>query len=248
MKKIVLLMLIVLSSFGLFACNNEPIDISIDDAFDLMNQSIQNYLDAESVDMIYSGLYESDINSLRDSLRVKIKKIGSDEMLGKVEIDVSVNGAEYSIENVYQSGQLYTINSDDTQTKKTQEPYAQADYLKLYKSFLKARIERVDTRSLQIMTDAKSIAMSFELDPQAIENTFYVLPSMDTAKIAKVTITFDENARLLSMSVEYEAEIQDVYGDFTYAVTFVKIDQYILISQLSNSQKNTYEVVPDDEA
>jgi len=248
MKKLLMMMLVTLMGLGLLACNNDPIDISIDDAFDLMNQSIQTYLDAESVEMNYTGLYESDINSLRDTLQIKIKKIGSDEMLGKVAIDVSVNGVEYSIANIYQSGTLYTINTSNNQTNKTQEPYAQLDYLKLYKSFLKARIERVDTRSLQILTDANTIAMSFELDPAAIEDTFYVLPSMDMAKIATVTITFDEKARLLSLEVAYEAEIQDVFGDFVYSVTFVKINQYILISQLSTSQKNTYEVQTDDEA
>ena len=246
MRKLLLSFLFITMGFSLIGCFGNPIDVTVDEAFELMNESIQNYLDADSVELIYSGVYTSSINNLTDELHVRMKRAGSESLVGNVIISVAANNDVYGFYNNYQDGVLYSNRIENNESTKVKEVYLAATFVTLYKSFLKSTIALEDTRDLAILTTSDTISLTFELASTAIESTLYVLQAMDSAKLATVTMTFTPRGRLISMDVAYEAEIDDVFGSFTYDVSFDKIDRYIIVPQLSTSEISAYQEKVDE--
>ncbi|PKL00502.1 MAG: hypothetical protein CVV56_05870 [Tenericutes bacterium HGW-Tenericutes-1] len=248
MKKILLIIFIFIFSFTLVACSNEPIDMPIKDAFELMNEAIQNYLDAESLELEYHGEYASTAHLMRDDLRIRIKKIGSDSQVGQINVDMIIDDVPSSVITNYQKGIVYNNNiNENSQSTKTFETQTQADFVKLYTMFLKSQINFSNVQEVLFQGSSKEITLSFLLSSTVVESTLYVLPAMDYAKSASVSITFTEKAKLLSMSVAYEASVDSVYGDFSYSVNFVKIDSYVIVPTLSVSEIALYKEVEENE-
>lgn len=248
MKKILLIIFLFLFSFTLVACQNEPIDMSIEDAFDLMNEAIQNYLDAESLELDYQGEYASTAHLMRDDLRIRIKRIGSENQVGLIDVNMVVNDVPSSVITNYQNGIIYNNNiNENSQSTKTFQAQTQDAFVKLYTLFLKKQIDDDNVQDIQYHASSKDIKLSFLLSSTVVEETLYILPVMDYAKSASVSITFSEKAKLLSMSVAFEARIDNVYGDFTYSVNFVKIDTYVIVPTLSASEIALYKEVEENE-
>lgn len=248
MKKILLILLAFLFSFTLVSCTKDPIDIPIDDAFDLMNEAIQNYLDADSLELDYQGEYASTAHLMRDDLNVRIKRIGTDSQVGIVDVSMVVDDVHSRVITNYQKGIVYNNNiNESNQSTKTFKAQTQADFIKLYTMFLKTQIDFDNVQDLIYEASSKEITLNFVLSSTVVEDTLYVLPVMDYAKSATIKITFTEKAKLLSLRVAYEARIDNVYGEFTYDVIFTKIDTYVIVPTLSASEIALYKEVEENE-
>ncbi len=249
MKKLLLFLFVFMMGSSLIACSDNPIDLSVTDAFALMNEAIQNYLDADSLELLYHGEYASTAHLMNDNLRVRIKKIGTENQVGHVTVNMTVDDVPSSVITNYQKGIIYNdIIDENDQSKKTFEQKIQADFIRLYTLFLKSKIVWTEVQEVLYQASSKEITLTFVLSSSAIEKTLYVLPAMDYAKTANVSITFSEKAKLLRMEVAYEARIDSVYGDFIYSVDFVKINSYVIVPTLSASEITLYtEVVKNEE-
>lgn len=247
MKKILVIILSFLFTGLMVSCQNNPIEMSITDAFSLMNEAIENYRNAESLELDYQGNYASTLHLLKDDLRVRIKRIGSDNLVGNVSVNMVVNDETTLVFTNYQKGIIYNYTISNTQSEKLYETKSQTDFINLYTMFLKSKIDIEDTQNRSLSTTSKELTLTFDLSSNAIEKTLYVLPTMDYARNAQVVITFTEKAKLLRLSVEYEGRIDNVYGDFTYSVDFVKIDTYVIVPTLSASEISEYKEVEENE-
>jgi hypothetical protein len=232
----------------MFGCEGKPIDITIEDAFKLMNEAIQTYLEADSIELNYQGTYTSTLNNLTDDVHVRIKRMGLQSMVGIAEISVHANNDAYLIINNYQDNILYTRRIEGTESSKLYESYETSTYKSLFTSFLKTSIKWDDTRDHLLQTTSSEITLTFDLASAVIGSTLYVLPAMNSARLAKVTFVFTPRAVLKTMSATYEASIQDTYGAFNYQVDFVKINRYVIVPTLSSSEKSGYQEKTQDEA
>ncbi len=247
MKKILVIILSFFFTGLMISCQNNPIIMTITEAFELMNESIENFRNAESVELDYHGEYASTLHLLTDDLRVRIKRIGSDNMVGNISVNMVVNDETTLVFTNYQKGIIYNHTIDNTQSDKKFESKSKTDFINLYTMFIKSKIAIEDTQNRSLSTTSKELTLTFDLSSSAIEKTLYVLPAMDYAKDAKVVITFSEKAKLLRLSVEYQGRIDSVYGDFSYSVDFLKINTYVIVPTLSASEISEYKEVEENE-
>ncbi|MGD9909272.1 MAG: hypothetical protein AB7U79_01555 [Candidatus Izemoplasmatales bacterium] len=241
MKKLILLLVITLFTLPLMACQKEVPDYSIEEAFTLMNVAIQNYLDCDSLSLEYSGSYDGSNYQINEFMRVKMKNIGEDNFIGQVEMYVTENGTDFNSVADYESGWVYTARETDSSTDYVKKQLEQTEYVTLYKSFLKSTIDYSSTRDQSILIDANTLTVHFELSSSDVTSTFFVTNVLDTVNFATVDITLDHDANLLSMSVEYAGKINSIEGTEKYNIAILKMNQYIVISQLSSSEKALYQ-------
>ena len=246
MKKLLIFFASVLLMMGLTACQNEPIDISIDDAFALMNTAIEDYLSADSVDLSYSGEYRSTVHSLTDELEIKMKRMNKSSMVAIIDVTMDADDTYQTVETHYQDGIAYYHTSGGASTdSKIKEEKTYEAFKALYMGFIKATLKSELVRDVSILTSSSEITVILELASGAIEATLYVLPAMTYAKIASLEVTFTEKGVLKSLDVEYEGLIDSVYGVFSYHVTFNKINRYVIVPTLSSLEISDYQEADD---
>jgi len=248
MKKHILLLFIALISFGIFGCNKEIPEYTVEEAFSLMNDAIDNYLNAESLSLEYFGEYAASNYNNSEIMSVKMKNMNSTDLIGKVKMEITENDTFFTSQVDYSEGIIYTYRlMDDTEdfSKKATE---YLEYQNLYQSFLKSTCDYAQTRNVQIVVDTDTLTVNFEYHQDLVEDTFFVSNVMQSVSFATVSITLTHDAKLLSFIVTYDATISSVVGTESYQVNILKLDQYIIIDQLSNSQKTNYVEVTTDES
>ena len=247
MKKLLLIFFSGLLALSLISCEGKPIDMSVTDAFELMNDAIDNYRNAESLELEYHGLYSSTLHQMQDDLHIRMRDMGTDKLVANITVNMYINEQESYVQTHYQKGLVYTYQVKDSKIDQTYKSQAQSEFEDLYTLFLKKTINKDNTQNVVLTTTSKILSLSFELVSGDIEETLYVLPVMEYAKNAKLVIAFTEKAKLVSMSVEYEARIDSVYGAFTYSVQFIKIDSYVIVPALSATKIDEYKEVEENE-
>jgi len=241
MKKLILLLAVCLFVIPLAACQKEVPDYTIEEAFDKMNEAIQNYLDSESISLEYSGSYEASNYQINQFMRVKMKNVGEDNFIGQAQVYITDNGTDVNTFVDYESGWVYTKRVTDDKTSYVKEELDQEDYISLYKSFIKTTIDFSSTREHSIFIDEDQVAIHFELASGKVTSIFYVYTVLKTVNFATVDITFDHKGNLKTMSVEYNGTIDSITGVAKYDISVLKIDQYVIINQLSSSEKALYQ-------
>lgn len=247
MKKWVLGFFMIFIGFGLVACNPELKDYSVEEAFALMNESIQGYLEADSLSMVYHGTYISDNYNTTETMEIKMKKMNSDNLIGKVSMQMIENSTSYETENNFFDGIVYTSRIENDQEELLKQPLEYIEYQSLYTSFFKKQIVYADTRASQIFVDEKYLTVHFELRSSEVENTFFVSTVLQSVKQATVDVTLTHKGEIVSIIVSYQAYINGILGTQSYTVEILKINRYIVIDQLSSAQKLQYVDVPADE-
>ncbi|MDD3477750.1 MAG: hypothetical protein PHP32_02650 [Candidatus Izemoplasmatales bacterium] len=240
MKKILLAAGIVLMTSLTWACNTTPPDYTIDEAFDLMNEAIQGYLDAESLSLEYAGSYTSTNYNNNEVMTVKMKNIGTDSLIGKVEMTIEEDGATFVSEIHYQDGWVYNARTQDGETQygKTEEP--NTTYESLYMSFLKSTIAREKVVNISLEVEKDFFNISFQLSSTVVESTLFVSNVLNTVNVAEVTLGVSHDGELMSIMVTYPATISGISGTEQYAVSILKLNQYVVIDQLSSTEVAQY--------
>ena len=237
MKKLGLLLIVLMLGITLSACQPVNTDYSVDEAFGLMNDAIQNYLEAESFMATFQGSYESESYNSSDLIEVRFRNIGKSNFLGRVELLISENSTSYQGLQFYQAGVLYNQKIDSSNTERVKFVEGPEKYLSLYTSYLKKQVDQSKTRAVTILIDSKQVTVNFELSSSEVEATFFVSNVFTTVRSAKASITFTHDLKLVSMNVEYIALIQGMEGIERYQVDFSRFNQYVTIKELSNAEK-----------
>ncbi|MFH0992859.1 MAG: hypothetical protein V1761_00760 [bacterium] len=247
MKKPLVALLLLFAGFLPLSCSNAIPDYSVDEAFVLMNEAITTWLEADSFILDYHGLYEGSNYTNDETMTVKMKRTGSDALLGSVTMAITENDVSYQTVNQYEDGYVYTIRTENDTTENIKQAYTRADYETLYRSFLKRTFQASDVRSVQILVDSEQCTVTFELAASVIEQTLFVANTMERVTYATVAVTFAHRGpTLLSLSVEYNAYIDSILGTETYEVAFTKLNRYVVIPTLSATEKATYTESDDD--
>ena len=241
MKKWLLVLLGFILSIGVNSCTRELPDYTIDEAFVLMNEAVSNYLNADSLSLEYTGNYVSTNYNNDESMIVRMKKMNSENLIGYVYMDILENETTFKSIVNYQQGMIYTERTQDGSTEYVKDTLAYTEYQSLYQSFLKKEINQASTRSPQILIDKDTLTVNFELASEKVEETFFVSTVLNTVHYAIVSMVLSHDAKLLSFTVEYEATINQILGTQTYSVSILKLDQYVVISQLSSSEIALYQ-------
>lgn len=245
MKKLLVLLLALGFVFSLQAC--QRLDYTPDEAFEMMNEAIQQYRDADQLELFYVGSFSSLGYNSNDAIDVKMRKIGSEQFLGRVEMSVTENNQTYQALHYYQAGMRYVERTDTNGTTKTKKEEVATAYVTLFTSFLKKPIEKAKIRALQILVDRQTITVSFELGSSAVEDTFYVSNVFQTVQFATVKITISHQKVLQKLEVSYGANAQGNEGIETYEVLFKRINRYVPIVELSNAEKNLFTLQTEEE-
>ncbi|MDD3122143.1 MAG: hypothetical protein PHC62_01350 [Candidatus Izemoplasmatales bacterium] len=249
MRKWILVFLGAITTFGMISCNQAIPDYSIDEAFVLMNQAIVSYLEADSLSLEYTGNYVSTNYNNDEVMTVKMKKMNSDNLIGQVSMTITENNSSFDSKVNFIDGIVYTANyisgNNPEYLKKTLDS---AEYQRLYQSFLKAEIKQDSTRSSQIEVDKDNLTIQFELKSEDVEPTFFVSSVLQTVRFAIVKIVVSHQGVLRSLSVEYEGTIDGVVGVQTYSLFVLKLNQYVIIKQLSSTEKAIYQESTDETA
>jgi len=240
MKKHILLLMTLLLSFVLVGCNREIPDYTVEEAFALMNESIDNYLSADSLSLDYFGAYTATNYTNSESMNVKMKNMQSSDLIGKVKMDITENDTSFTSQVDYSDGVIYTYQLTDGNEDYSKKTVDYNEYRILYQSFLKSTCDYTKTRNAQIVVDEDTLIVTFEYYQDLVESTFFVSNVMQSVSFATVSITLTHDAKLLSMIVSYDATINSVVGHESYQINIIKLNQYIIIDQLSNSQKSVY--------
>jgi hypothetical protein len=241
MKKWILVFLGAITTFGLISCNRVIPDYSIDEAFVLMNQAIVSYLEADSLSLEYTGNYVSTNYNNNEVMTVKMKKMNSEKLIGQVSMTITENNSSFDSKVNFIDGTVYTANyisgNDPEYLKKALD---NSEYQGLYQSYLKAEINQDSTRSAQIVVDKDNLTIQFELKSEDVEQTFFVSNVLQTVRFAIAKVVVSHRGILRSLTVEYEGTISGVVGVQTYTMNVLKLNQYVIIKQLSSSEKAAY--------
>jgi len=245
MKKLLVLLLFSVSVLSLQAC--QRLDYTPDEAFEMMNEAIQHYRDADQVELFYVGSFTSLGYNSNDAIDVKLRKIGADGFLGRVEMSVTENNTTYQAMHYYQAGMRYLERTDSNGTTKTKKEEPASSYISLFTSFLKKPVEKAKIRALQILVDRQTITVSFELGSSAVEDTLYVSNTFQTVQFATVKVIFSHQKVLQKLEVSYGANAQGNEGIETYEVLFKRINRYVPIVELTNAEKNLFTLQTEEE-
>ncbi|MCK7487423.1 MAG: hypothetical protein MZU97_19370 [Bacillus subtilis] len=107
----------------------------MDEAFELMNQAIENFHEAESFHLNYSGMYENPSYFAEDRIDVRMRSIGKANFLGRVEMTIVQNNNTYTAINFYDDGTLYTRREDSDGVKKVKFIEEASAFIDVYSSF-----------------------------------------------------------------------------------------------------------------
>jgi len=241
MKKWIILIIGFLLTFGLAGCSREIPSYTNEEAFAKMNEAIQNYLDAESMYAEYSASYVSDNYNNTEFISVKMKKMSSVDLIGLVNMSITDSGSSFTERIDYADTYVYTAKTADGDTTYVKVQNIYMTFQNMYQLFIKTQIDIDDTRYAQTTADQDYLTLTFELGSSKVESTVFVNANLDTVSYATITITCTHDAKLVSLIVDYNATYSNVTGKESYVVSFIKIDQYFVMNQLSSIQKDRYE-------
>jgi hypothetical protein len=249
MKKILLLFTLFFVFGSLASCTNVRTDYTVDEAFDLMNEAIENFRAAESFHLNYSGMYENESYFAEDRIDVRMRRIGEDNFLGRVEMTIDQNSSSYTSINYYEDGTLYQQRTNSEGVQKIKFLEEPASFIDVYTPWIKKAVDQTKVRNILVQMDREAITVSFELSSAEVENTLFVPKFLTTVRSADVKIVFSHALDLISLDVTFDASIDGVLGTEIYTVVFEKINRYVIITEISNAEKANFELVdPDDEA
>jgi hypothetical protein len=246
MKKALVALVALMAAAALAGCVKETPDYSIAEAFARMNDAIVAWREADSFVLDYQGTYASPTYTNEETMSVKMKKTGTDDLVAAVSMTVTETDVTYQTINQYEDGRLYVVSNKDGSVTRTWKTEPRAEFESLYRSFLKKPFLDADTRDESIQVDPDVCTVTFELAAGAIEDTLFVNPALDRVTYATVSVTFNHDGTLLALDVAYGAFLDEVGGTETYAVTFAKLDHYVVIARLSASEKAAYTEAEED--
>lgn len=246
MKKIGLAGLSAWIVLLLAACTTVRTDYTVDEAFELMNDAIEVFLDAESFHVNYHGFYENETYSSEERIDVRIRGRGDANVLGRAEMTIDHNASIFTAMNFFEDGFLYAKRVDDEGEKRTRYDETFDSFLATYTPWIKTTVNKDKTQNVSIVMDRKEITVMFELSSDTVESTFYVPSVLTSVRSASATIVFSHDLKLISVSVAYPGSIQTALGNASYVVTFEKINQYVIITEPSAAEKATYAPVTEE--
>jgi hypothetical protein len=247
MKKPLLALLAALFAGALLSCERAIPDYSVDEAFALMNEAIDNWLDAKSFTLSYEGTYTVGDNVSEETMSVKLKNGGTDSLIAFVVTSITEPERFQQSETQFESGRVYVAKNENGTISRTWTAGTGAAFETLYRSFLKKAIAEGDIRDESILVDPDQCTVLFEFDANAIQSTFYVPPMVTNVTYATVSVTFSHQGDLLSLDVSYGTYEGELRGTEAYTVTFAKLDRYVVIARMSASEKANYTEATDDE-
>lgn len=246
MKKYLLTML----SLGLvslvLACVPVRTDYTVDEAFDLMNDAIELFLEAKSYRVNYHGFYENETYAAEERIDVRVRGRGTSSELGRAEMTVDRNATIFTAMNFYEDGLLYAKRVDNEGEHRSRYDETFAKFIETYTPWIKKTVTKEKTQNVLVIIDRNQIEVSFELSSDQVEATFYVPSVLTSVRKATAKIVFSHDLKLISMEVAYPGSIQTVLGEARYTVTFEKINQYVIITQPSAADKATYAPVSEE--
>jgi len=248
MKKTLLIVLILLFSGTLAACERTIPDYTVDEAFSLMNEAIGRWLDADSFVVDYASAYAVGDAATIETMSVRLKRGGTDALIALIAASIEEPSRSQTFETHYEDGAAYTARDEDGSVTKTRTETPRAAFEALYRSFLKTRIDADDVRAVTILVDADRCSVRFEFDATRIADTFHVPSGVDSVGFATVTVGFTHAGVLQTLDVSYETVEDDASGTETYSVVFSKLDRYVVIARLSASEKADYAEAASDAA
>ncbi|MDP3130941.1 MAG: hypothetical protein Q8N15_06410 [Bacillota bacterium] len=247
MKKPLLALFAALLAGALLACERTIPDYSVAEAFDLMNEAIDGWLDAKSFTLSYEGTYTVGENVSEETMSVKLKNGGSDNLIAFVVTSITEPDRWQQSETQFEDGRSYAARNENGSISRTWKAETGASFETLYRTFLKRTIDLSDIRNESILVDPDQCTFLFEYDANEIEETFYVSPQVTNVTFATVSVTFSHQGELLSIDVSYGTFEGELRGTESYQVTFAKLDRYVVISQMSATEKAYYTEATDDE-
>jgi len=246
MKKTLLALLALLFASALSACDREIPDYTVDEAFVLMNEAVDEWLGAASFVATFEATYESETLDLTESIVVRMKNAGSGDLVSHVVMSVTKNDSWQYTVNQYEAGILYTARNENGTVERVYDAQSRTSFEALYRSFLKSGFDAADVREESIMVDADQCTVTFELDANEIDDSLYVPEDLDRVTFATVSVTFRHDGTLVRLDVAYDGYVGEERGAENYVVTFEKLDRYVVIARLSASEKATYAEVEED--
>ncbi len=247
MKKPLIAFLCALFAGALLSCQRTIPDYSVEEAFGLMNEAIDDWLDAKSFTLSYEGTYTAGDNVSEETMSVRLKNGGTDDLIAFVVTSITEPERFQQSETQFEDGRIYVAKNENGTISRTWTAGTGAAFETLYRSFLKKTIDDGDIRDESILVDPDQCTVLFDFDANAIQSTFYVPPMVTNVTFATVSVTFSHGGDLLSLEVSYGTYEGEIRGTETYAVTFAKLDRYIVIARMSASEKANYTEATDDE-
>ena len=247
MKKLTIALLIIIQLFVFSGCNQTLKEYTIEEAFVLLNEGIEEYLQATSLEMNYRGDYASLSFNNEEALNIKLKKMDSDNFLARIYISSTENGATSSTLLHYESGYVYNKFTSSTELTKTKVEADGTAFQEVYTAFIKKTIDYDKTREHHIQSDLDYLLVEFEYSSTEVNDTFLIKPYLDTVNFASVSAKLNHKGKLISLDVSYQGTIQNETGTQSYHVDFVKIGGYVVLDQLSYLEKDDYEEVESEE-
>lgn len=236
-----ILLLTVLLAFGLAGCTKEIPDYTMEEAFAKMNEAIENYLNADSMFAEYTASYVSTNYNNSEFISVKMKKMGTVDLIGLVNMSITDSGSSFTQRVDYSDSYVYSAKTVDGSTTYVKAQNTYMSFQDMYQLFIKAPINMDDIRDEQSTVDQDYLTLTFELGSSKVESTLFVNANLDTVSYASITITCTHEAKLVSLIVDYNATYSGVTGKESFVVSFIKINQYFVMNQLSASLKSRYE-------
>lgn len=248
MKKPLLVLLAALFAGAILSCERTIPDYTVAEAFDRMNEAIDNWLDAKSFTLSYEGTYTVGDNVSEETMSVKLKNGGSADLIAFVATSITEPDRWQQSETQFESGRSYLAKNENGTISRTWTTQTATAFETLYRTFLKKTIAATDTRNESILVDPDQCTFLFEFDANAIEETFYVGPQITNVTFATVSISFSHQGDLLSIDVSYGTFEGERRGTEAYTVSFAKLDRYVVIARLSATEKGNYTEATQDEA
>jgi hypothetical protein len=246
MKKLLLALLSIVLLSGVLACTPVRTDYTVDEAFELMNDAIEVYLNAESFHANYHGFYENETYSAEERIDVRVRGNGTDHAIGRAEMTVDRDSDVFTAMNFYEDGYLYAKRVDNQGEHRSRYDETLATFLENYNPWIKKAVQKDKTQNITVVMDRSQIEVSFELSSDQVEATFFVPSFLTTVRKATAKITFSHDLKLISLSVVYPGSINQVLGEANFLVTFESINRYVIITQPSAAEKATYAPVANE--
>jgi hypothetical protein len=246
MKKSLLSLLSLILLSLVLACVPVRTDYTVDEAFELMNDAIDEFLNAKSFRVNYHGFYENETYSAEERIDVRVRGKGTSSELGRAEMTIDRNATIFTEMNFYDGGLLYAKRVDNEGEHRSRYDETLAKFLETYTPWIKKPVVKDKTQNVVVVMDKHQIQVTFELSSDQVEATFYVPSVLTTVRKATATIVFTHDLKLISLTVTYPGSIQADLGEVRYVVTFEKINQYVIITQPSAAEKATYAPVSQE--
>lgn len=248
MKKGLLLLLSVMTIILINGCNQEIPDYSVDEAFVMMNDAIDEYLNADSISIDYFGSYDGANYQNSEEMNIRMRHMNSEDLIGRVKMDITENENSFLSRVDFLDGIVYTSKTLDGTTDYVKAAQTHSEYQTLYQSFLKSTVEYSKTRYVQILIDKKTLTVNFEIHQDQVESTFFVSNVLQSVGFATCSFMLDHHSRLLHFIISYGGIINSIQGTETFRVNILKLNQYVIIDQLSKSEKAMYQEASTDES